>query len=180
MKTALDIHRTLLGDAVPHEIVRLPRAALSASDLPDVLGVDPAACIVVHAFTASPGDRLIAVALPADTLPDADDLSAALAPELGSLRLLPAPAVAVNLELGYVAGLLSPFCLPASVPFYAAAAVGAREVVYTAAGETRAAVGIRSRDLLVATRARVFGPTGPQLATAPVGTVPVGAPAALR
>ena len=172
MKTALDIHRSLLGAAVPHEIVRLPRAALSAGDLPDVLGVDPAACVVVHAFTTTPGSSLVAVALPADSLPDPDDLAQSLESELGGGRLLAATPATVNLELGYVAGLVSPFCLPASVPVYAAASVGAREVVYTAAGETRAAVGIRSRDLLVATRARVFGPTGPARAGVAAASVP--------
>ena len=177
MKSALDIHRTLLGAGVPHEIVRLPRAALTAADLPDVLGIDPAACVVVHAFTFSPSSALVAVALPADSLPDPDDLAAALEPHVGEGRLLPASPTAVNLELGYVAGLVSPFCLPASVPFYAAAAVGAREVVYAATGETRAAVGIRSRDLLVATRARVFAPAGPRLAA---GRGAVAVPARTR
>jgi prolyl-tRNA editing enzyme YbaK/EbsC (Cys-tRNA(Pro) deacylase) len=156
MKSALDIHRTLLGDGIPHDIVRLPRAVMKATELPAALGVEPGACIVVHVYTDPAAGRLAAVLLPADRLPDDDALAAVLRDDLAVTDLRPAPSRLINLGLDYVAGLASPFCLPATVPIYADAAVGRPEVVYTAAGETRSAVGIRSRDLLRTTRARVL------------------------
>src|SRR5207248_11775421 len=48
MKDALDVHRSLLAREVPHEVVRLPRPAWSADDIPEVLGLPPERCVTVR------------------------------------------------------------------------------------------------------------------------------------
>jgi prolyl-tRNA editing enzyme YbaK/EbsC (Cys-tRNA(Pro) deacylase) len=65
-----------------------------------------------------------------------------------------ATAAETNAATGYPSGLVSPVALGPEVEVLADTALGATDVVYTAAGEGGLALGIRTRDLLVAVGAR--------------------------
>lgn len=157
MQGALDVHRELLARDVPHEIVRLRRRALTADDLPRLLGLS-AGCVAVRCYLVARGDRpsFAAVLVPAGHTPE----PAALLDALGACSVRPAPADAVNAATDYAAGLVSPVCLPDDVEVLADAALGQHDVSYCALGEGGVVLGIRTRDLLVASRARVATLTG--------------------
>ena len=61
----------------------------------------------------------------------------------------------INLHTGFSAAFVSPIGLPEDVVVLADDAVTANALVYVATGEGGVALGIGTRDLLVATRARV-------------------------
>lgn len=161
MKSALDVHRTLLADAVPHEIVRLRTPVLTADDLPRVLGVEADRCGAVRCYLAD-GDRLVAVLVRAGDVPDPASLLEAA--EATTLR--PAKADEVNERTDFAAGLVSPLCLPADVLLLADSALGAAAALYVPTGDTGVALGISLRDLLVASAARVTTLTARPLAAA--------------
>ena len=168
MKSALDIHRELLAAGVEHEMVRLRTAVLSADDLPRALGVEPARCVAVRCYRATGADgrtSLVAVAVRAGDLP----APAALLDALGAVTARPATGAEVNAATEYAAPLVSPLCLPPTVPLLADAALGAAEVVYAPTGESGVAVGLRTRDLLVATGARVTNLTSQPLSEEHLG-----------
>lgn len=160
MRSALDVHRALLEQNVPHEVVRLPSRVLSADDLPRVLGLS-AGCVTVRCYvlTRPAGASFAAVAVPAGSVPAHGLLRAAL--RAAALRA--ATPADVNEATEYAAGLVSPVCLPPAVELIADTALGRSDVVYTAVGEGGLALGIRTRDLLVVTGARVAALTGPAL-----------------
>lgn len=157
MKGALDVHRALLAAGVPHEIVRLDTRLSTADDLPRALGLE-VGCLAVRCYrvTRAGGDALVAVLLPAGAVPD----PGALLDALDARAVGPALAAEVNAATGCAAELVSPVDLPASVELLADTAVGRTDVVYTPVGESGLALGIRTRDLLVATGARVASLTG--------------------
>jgi prolyl-tRNA editing enzyme YbaK/EbsC (Cys-tRNA(Pro) deacylase) len=159
MKGALDVHRELLARDVPHEIVRLPRPAATADDLPRLLGL-ATGCVTVRCYEVGRdgGAVLVAVLLPAGQWPD----PTALLDALGARSVRPARPDAVNAATDYAAGLVSPLCLPPEVELLADAALGVSDVSYCAVGEGGVALGVRTRDLLVTTGARVASLTGPQ------------------
>ncbi|HVM28821.1 MAG TPA: YbaK/EbsC family protein [Mycobacteriales bacterium] len=160
MRTALDVHRELLARDVPHEIVRLPQRITTADDLPFSLGM-PVGCVAVRLYRVvrpeAPDlggqDRaaFVAVLVPAGAVPDVDALLALL----DAAGVEPLPPAEVSALTGCPDGLVSPVGLPAGVEVLADAAVGATDVLYAAAGEGRVALGVRTRDLLVAVGARV-------------------------
>lgn len=180
MRTALDAHRELLTQGVPHEVVRLRRRVVSADELPDALGVD-VGCLAVRLYrvsweapsngsrTGKPADspgsvhpdagadgapagsaRWVAVLVPAGALPD----PAALLDALDAVSARAATAAEANAVTGCPAALVCPVGLPDDVEVLADAALGRTDVVYTAVGEASLALGIRTRDLLVAVAAR--------------------------
>ena len=149
MKGALDVHRVLLEGGVPHEVVRLRRPVLSADDLPAALDLPPEQCLAVRCYVAD--GRTVAVLLQAGAVPD----PVALLDALDARAARPATAAEVNAATDCAAGLVTPVGLPPEVELLADAAVGAADVVYVAAAEGGVALGIRTRDLLVATGARV-------------------------
>jgi prolyl-tRNA editing enzyme YbaK/EbsC (Cys-tRNA(Pro) deacylase) len=154
MKSALDVHRTLLAGDVPHEILRLRSAILGADDIPDALGVEPAACVAVRCYVVTDGrgeQSLCAVMVSAGATPEPVSLLDAL--DASSIR--PATGTEVNAATDYAAGLVSPLCLPEDVLLLADAALGASSVLYAPTGESGVVVGISTRDLLVASGARV-------------------------
>jgi Cys-tRNA(Pro)/Cys-tRNA(Cys) deacylase len=158
VKGALDVHRELLSRDVPHEIVRLRTRILTADDLPRVLGLT-AGCVAVRMYETERAGRTgtAAVLVPAGRLPDPTALLDAL--DVCSVR--PAAPDVVNATTDYAAGLVSPVCLPAEVPLLADAALGTSDVCYCAVGEGGVALGIRTRDLLLTTGARVASLTAP-------------------
>ena len=149
MKGALDVHRELLARDVPHEVVRLRSSVAIADDLPRALDVPRTSCVAVRCYVTDVGP--VAVAVHAGVVPD----PAAVLDALGARTLRAASADEVNAATDYAAGLVSPVCLPPEVPLLADAALGATDVVYCPLGEGGVALGIRTRDLLVASRARV-------------------------
>lgn len=173
MKSALDVHRVLLADDVPHEMVRLRAGVLGADDLPRVLGVPPQACVAVRCYRTASCDGVVglcAVLVRAGDIPDPSSLLTAL--DAASVR--PATSAEVNDATGYAAVLVSPIALPDDVVLLADAALGATsamsegsdisDVLYAPTGESGVALGIRLRDLLVASRARVTNLTARPLA----------------
>lgn len=158
MKSALDVHRELLARDVPHEIVRLRTRALHADDLPRVLGLT-AGCVAVRCYEVQrdDGPSFAAVLVPAGRLPD----PVALLDALDARSVSHASPDRVNAMTDYTAGLVGPVCLPEDVELLADTALGASDVCYCALGEGGVALGIRTRDLLVTTGARVATLTGP-------------------
>jgi prolyl-tRNA editing enzyme YbaK/EbsC (Cys-tRNA(Pro) deacylase) len=162
VKSALDVHRALLAAGVEHEMVRLRTAVLRADDLPRALGVPAAACVAVRCYrtTGRTGERgLCAVLVRSGDTPD----PASLLDALGAVSVRPATGSEVNAATDYAAGLVSPICLPADVPLLADAALGGTEVLYAPTGESGVALGIGTRDLLVASGARVTNLTAQRL-----------------
>ncbi len=148
------MHRELLSLAVPHEVVRLRGAVIAgADDLPRALGVEPTSCVAVRCYVTDLG--FVAVAVHAGVVPD----PAALLDAIGALTLRPATDDEVNAATDYAAGLVSPIGLPEEVLLVADSALRATDVLYCPVGEVGVALGIRTRDLLAATRARVAGLT---------------------
>jgi prolyl-tRNA editing enzyme YbaK/EbsC (Cys-tRNA(Pro) deacylase) len=105
------------------------------------------------------------VLVPAGATPD----PASLLTALSARSVRPALPGEVNDVTDCAAGLVSPVDLPPGVELLADSAVGACDVVYTAVGEGGLALGIRTRDLLVATGARVATLTSSALALPPDG-----------
>lgn len=160
MRGALDVHRELLARDVPHEMVRLAGRALSGDDLPRLLDL-PVGCVTVRCYELTrDGGRsgFAAVLVPAGKVPD----PASLLEALGARSVRAASADVVNEVTDYVAGLVAPVCLPESVELIADSALGDSDVCYCPAGEGQVALGIRTRDLLVATGARVATLTAPE------------------
>lgn len=164
MKGALDVHRELLAHDVPHEMVRLPRRATSGDDLPRLLAL-PRGGVTVHCYEVVRADEaaFAAVLVPSGRVPD----PAALLDALGALAVSPARPDVVNTVTDYAAGLVSPVCLPPDVELLADSALGESDVCYCTVGEAEVVLGIRTRDLLVATGARVASLTGVADGTAP-------------
>ncbi|HWH30375.1 MAG TPA: YbaK/EbsC family protein [Mycobacteriales bacterium] len=151
MRTSVDVSQALLARAVPHEVVRLARRISCADELPGALGLVDG-CVAVRLYAVSRGGRRswAAVLVPSGADPD----PCALAAALGSDDVRPATVAETNAVTGFPAGLVSPAGLPPGVEVLADAAIGRTDVVYAAAGEGGVAVGVRTRDLLVAAGAR--------------------------
>ena len=158
MKGALDVHRELLSRDVPHEMVRLTGRALTADDLPRLLGLT-SGCIAVRCYDVVRDDRrsFAAVLVPAARIPQ----PVALLDALSARAVSPARPDTINAFTDYVAGLVGPVCLPPEVELLADAALGDSDVCYCPVGEAEVVLGIRTRDLLVTTGARVATLTGP-------------------
>jgi prolyl-tRNA editing enzyme YbaK/EbsC (Cys-tRNA(Pro) deacylase) len=158
VKSALDVHRELLARDVPHEMVRLPGRATSADDLPRLLGL-PTGCVAVRCYVVvrEQGESFAAVLVPAGRLPE----PRALLEALGARAIRAARPDQVNAVTDYAASLVGPFCLPSEVELLADSALGDSDVSYCAAGESEVVLGIRTRDLLVATGARAASLSGP-------------------
>jgi Cys-tRNA(Pro)/Cys-tRNA(Cys) deacylase len=166
VRTALDVHRDLLARDVPHEIVRLGTRITCADELPQALGLT-AGCLAVRMHVADRRGRparLVAVLVPAGALPE----PVALLRALDADAARPATTAEVNAATDSPEGLVCPVGLPPEVEVLADAAVGGTEVVYTATGEGGVALGVRTRDLLVAVGARA--------ATLTPGPLPVPLP----
>ncbi|GHH65674.1 hypothetical protein GCM10017673_10090 [Streptosporangium violaceochromogenes] len=151
MKDALAIHRWLLAHQVHHEIVRLPRAATSAEELPRLLAVSPAACVAVTVFeaasevTARTEQEPVAVVASVDRPPP----PAAVGTFLGVRGVRPAPAFTVNSVTDYAAGLVCPLLLPEGLTVLVDGRLaGSRRFVHTPTGERRTALLIRADHLL--------------------------------
>lgn len=157
MRGALDVHQTLLGAGVPHEIVRLRGRVLTADDLPRVLGVErgsvAARCYTVAARSdgADAGPTFAVVLVPAGTTVSPAALEAAL----GGRSAQVAGPEQINARTDYAAGLVSPVCLPADVEVLADAVLPHEDVLYCAVGEGGVALAIHSSDLLRMSGARV-------------------------
>jgi len=158
VKSALDVHRALLAQDVPHEMVRLGQRVLTADDLPRALGIEPARCVALRCYVVQGGPMAFAaVMVGAGSTPD----PTALLDALGAGSVRPATADQVNLTTDYAAGLVSPVCLPAEVSLLADSALRSVDVLYAAVGEGGVALGIRTHDLLTATGAQVCTLTVP-------------------
>ena len=167
MKSALDVHRTLLAAGIPHEMVRLRAPAMTGDDLPRSLGVPRESCAVVRCDRVTRRDGSLqvgAVLLRSGDTPD----PASLLDAFQAVSIRPATGAEVNAATDYASALVSPICLPAEVQLLADAALGtgpaATGVLYTPTGESGVALGISTRELLVASGARVTnltaGPLG--------------------
>jgi prolyl-tRNA editing enzyme YbaK/EbsC (Cys-tRNA(Pro) deacylase) len=160
VKSALDVHRELLAAGVAHEMVRVRGGVLSADDLPVGLGADPQGCVAVRCYIASYDDagarsvagheQFVAVLVRAGDTPD----PASLLEALQAAAIRPSTDAETNATTDYAAALVCPVGLGADVLLLADAALGTTDVLYTATGESGVALGIRTRDLLVAAGAR--------------------------
>ena len=158
MKGALDVHRELLSRDVPHEMVRLSGRALTADDLPRLLGLT-SGCVAVRCYDVvrEEGPAIAAVLVPAGRIPE----PVALLDALAARALRPARPDRINAVTDYTAGLVSPICLPSDVELLADTALGESDVCCCPVGEAEVVLAIRTRDLLVSTGARVATLTGP-------------------
>jgi prolyl-tRNA editing enzyme YbaK/EbsC (Cys-tRNA(Pro) deacylase) len=151
MKDALAIHRMLLERETLHEIVRLPRAIANADELPKVLGLSAKHCLATRVYTVDPAphgtQHLAAIIVTAGTRPKVESL---LAP-LGAATVHLAPPDEVNAATEYFAGLVAPLLLPEGMPVLIEQrlidTLHVDDVVYTATGEPRTALGIRALDM---------------------------------
>ncbi|TNY37719.1 aminoacyl-tRNA deacylase [Thermomonospora catenispora] len=176
MKDALAVHRFLLEQQVPHEIVRLRHPVSKADDLPHVLDLPPERCLAVRMFGcvgAATGERfLAAVITPAGDMPAPERVLSAVEARL----LRPARPDLVNSITDYAADLVCPLLLPDGVPVLAdREALGEppeEEVVYTATGEVWTALAIRLADVYRLSRAEPLEPR-----RAPEAPLETGAPA---
>ena len=166
MKSALDVHRVLLAAGIPHEIVRLRTPALNGDDLPRALGVPRAACAVVRCYRVTRRDgtlRIGAVLLRSGDTPD----PASLLDAFEAVSIRPATGAEVNAATDFASPLVSPICLPVDVLLLADSALGTgtpmRDVLYAPTGESGVALGIHTRDLLLASRALVTNVTAARL-----------------
>ena len=158
VKSALDVHHLLLTHGVDHELVRTTTRATSADDLHRALGVPIGSCVAVRCFAVqdcrtSDGSavHLVAVLVQAGDVPDRESLQRTL----HAATVRPATPDEINLHTGFSAAFVSPIGLPENVVVLADDAVTTQALVYVATGEGGVALGIGTRDLLVATRARV-------------------------
>ena len=150
MKDALSLHRLLLERQTTHEIVRLPRTITRADELPKVLGLPPDRCLCTRVYADDSG-RLAAVIVAAGTWPP----EAVVAEALDVAAVAPARADLVNEATEYAAELVAPLLLPDDVTVLVDEDIAsADEVVYTATGEARTALGIRTLDLLALSPAK--------------------------
>ena len=149
MKDALAIHRELLAQGVPHEIVRLRRIVLTADELPEALGLSSGQCVAVRMYEAD--DELAALCVPAGATP----APSAVLQATGARRIGVAPVDRVNAATQFAGGLVAPLLLPDDVRIVLDASLASREVLYTPTGESGTALGIHSRDLLRITGALV-------------------------
>ena len=158
MKSALDVHRELLQRDVPHEVVRLRSRLLSADDLPRVLALERG-CATVRCYVVErEGETsFAAVLVPSGLVPS----PALLLEALDACTVRPARPEQVNAATDFAAELVSPVCLPPDVELLADDRLTQDPVCYTALGEGGVALGIRTRDLLAATGARVVALTSP-------------------
>ena len=162
MKSALDVHRALLAAGVAHEMVRVRGSVQCADDLPVGLGVDQACCVAVRCYVASYDDgreAFTAVLVRAGDTPD----PASLLDALQAVAVRTATDGEVNLATDYAAPLVCPVGLDERVVLLADAALGSTDVLYTPTGESGVALGIRTRDLLVAAGARATALTAPPM-----------------
>lgn len=149
MLDALDVHRTLLAREVPHEVVRLPRVALSADEIPEIMGLPASRCVTVRMYVGD--DRPVAVIMRAGDVPHPGAVLAAMGAR--SLRSM-SPDV-VNTVTDFAAPLVCPVLLPSSVMVLADSCVGHADVVYAPTGDGGTVLGIPSRWLFTASRASV-------------------------
>jgi prolyl-tRNA editing enzyme YbaK/EbsC (Cys-tRNA(Pro) deacylase) len=153
VKSALDVHRELLAAGVAHEMVRVRGSVQTADDLPVGLGVDRESCVAVRCYVATDHagrDTFVAVLVRAGDTPDPGSLLDALQ----AVAVRAATAGEVNVATDYAAPLVCPIGLAEQVVLLADAALGSTEVLYTPTGESGVALGIHTRDLLVAAGAR--------------------------
>lgn len=149
MKDALDVHRTLLAAEVPHEVVRLPRPVSSADEIPEVLGLPATRCVSVRVYQAD--ERLAAVLVRAGGHPH----PGAVLTALDAKTLRTAPNDLVNAATDFAAALVSPVLIPDELEVIADSCLGHSDVLYAATGDSGTALGIASRWLFTASRARV-------------------------
>ncbi|MFC4054556.1 YbaK/EbsC family protein [Actinomadura syzygii] len=151
MKDALAIHRALLEWETVHEIVRLPSALANADELPAVLGLPAARCLVTRVYACDdvrPGHRFLAgVIVRAGERPSPEAVRLAA----GARAVRPAHDDVVNAVTEYAANLVCPLLLPDDmlllIDQHIVDAVPEDDVVYTATGEPSTALGIRARTL---------------------------------
>jgi prolyl-tRNA editing enzyme YbaK/EbsC (Cys-tRNA(Pro) deacylase) len=165
MRGALDVHRELLAAGVAHEMVRVRGSVLSADDLPRALGVDPEACVAVRCYLATDdhgAEHFVAVAVRAGDTVD----PACLLEALQATAVRAATAAETNAATDCAAPFVSPVGLPDDVLLLVDAALGGVDVLYAPTGQSGVALGIHTRDLLVAAGARVTTLTARRMAPA--------------
>ena len=149
MLDALDVHRSLLGLEVPHEVVRLPRLVLSADEIPEAMGLPAERCVAVRMYLAD--EQPLAVIVRAGDTPHPGAVLSAI----GARALRPARPEVVNELTDFAATLVSPVLLPDSVTVLADSCIGHADVVYAPTGDGGTALGIATRWLLTSSRAAV-------------------------
>ena len=163
----LNVHQYLVEHDVAHEIVRLPRPAVGAENLAEVLGLSPRRCLAVHPFHAwtASADVLVLLLASADlathTLPALQQL---IADRLGDDATLEvAGAELVSRHTDYLAGHVTPLMLPDDVIVVATPEVAdlAMSIIYTATGDGGTALGISAADLIELSHAHVLPPPEP-------------------
>jgi prolyl-tRNA editing enzyme YbaK/EbsC (Cys-tRNA(Pro) deacylase) len=168
------VSRELIQAEVPHEIVHLRRSIDDAVELPDVLGVHPAACVAVHLYDTDAG--LVAALVPAHCAVATTAL--ARAARVRAIRALEPHEVSAVTD--YQPSLVAPVGLPAGARTVADSGLRTPPVVYAPTGDGGTALKIRTGDLLALTGAEVFALVEPGGLLDRTGQLPAGPLAALR
>jgi prolyl-tRNA editing enzyme YbaK/EbsC (Cys-tRNA(Pro) deacylase) len=150
----------LLEHQVLHNVIRLPQRIANSDVLPSTLGLATKDCVAVRCYRCDAGP--VAAIVAAGLWPDTELLAAALAlhSESGT-GLRPATRDEVNTDTDYQAGLVSPLALPPNIMLLADVRLLRSPVVYLPTGDPGTALGMRTRDLLTVTDARLSVLTRP-------------------
>lgn len=170
----LDLSRELIQAEVPHEFVHLRRRIDDAAELPDVLGVRPAACVAVRLYDTEAG--LVAALVPAHCAVATTALARAV--DASTIRALAPHEVSAATD--YHPSLVAPVGLPAGVRTVADTGLRIPPVVYAPTGDGGTALKLRTGDLLALTGATLAALVEPGGVVELAVHAPAGALTALR
>jgi Cys-tRNA(Pro) deacylase len=147
--SSVDVHNYLQTVNIPHELIRMPEPARTASRAAAVLGLQPHQVIKSILFSVDQGT--VMAFIPGDSMVDYGKLKG----ELGVSRLRLLNADEVRQVTGYLIGCTPPVALKEEMPKYIDLHALREDVVYTGGGEPQMILKIRSYDLVRATDADV-------------------------
>jgi len=155
VRGSVEVHNFLVERDVPHEVLPVPGRTRSAERLAALLDL-PLSEVGKVVLYEGAGDS-VAVAVPAGSAPDTELVRKAT----GRPDLLPASDDRAAELTGYLAESLPPVGLPGSFSLVLDRSLAGDAVLYFPAGEARAVLKIRGKDLARSTRAKVAKVAGP-------------------
>jgi prolyl-tRNA editing enzyme YbaK/EbsC (Cys-tRNA(Pro) deacylase) len=158
MRTSVDVHNFLIERNVPHEVFLARGRLRSADRIAAVLDLSPTEVGRVILYETSEGP--VAVVIPSDRQPD----DALVAKAVGDASATPTSSERAAEMTDFLPSSVPPAGFPDGVRVILDRDLNRDVVLYFPAGEPRAVLKIRGKDLRKATRAkvaRVSGSAGP-------------------